>query len=308
MTFESLEAAIKRAGSPVELLRQSTARPHAFPVAPEFTNWRTEQSAWRTTCVLFDQSHHMTDLFLRGPGALPLLSSLGVNSFANFGPGRAKQYVAVNADGHLIGDAILFHLEEDLFDVVGHPTVANWLQYNVAAGGLGRDGRARRQLGRPPVGPAGALPLRTAGADRRRDRLQAHRRPAARREVLPHDRLRHRRAPGARAAARHGRPAGLRAVRPVGRGRGRARRDPRRRRGVRPAPGRGQGLLHLEPGVWLDPDGGAGDLRSRHAGLPGMARRRRARLARREHGLRRHRRLLRHAVRHRLRPDRQVRP
>ena len=34
MTFESLEAAIKRAGSPVELLRQSTARPHAFPVAP----------------------------------------------------------------------------------------------------------------------------------------------------------------------------------------------------------------------------------------------------------------------------------
>ena len=66
--IESLEAAIRRAGSPVELLRQSTARPHAFPVAPEFTNWRTEQNAWRSSCVLFDQSHHMTDLFLRGPG------------------------------------------------------------------------------------------------------------------------------------------------------------------------------------------------------------------------------------------------
>ena len=57
--------------------------------------------------MLFDQSHHMTDLFLRGPDALRLLSGLGVNSFANFGPGRAKQYVAVNADGYLIGDAIL---------------------------------------------------------------------------------------------------------------------------------------------------------------------------------------------------------
>ena len=116
----SLEAAIQRAGSPVELLRQSTARPHAFPVAPEFTNWRTEQNAWRTSCVLFDQSHHMTDLFLSGQDALKLLSRFGVNSFANFGTGKAKQYVAVNADGQFIGDAILFRLEDELFDVVGH--------------------------------------------------------------------------------------------------------------------------------------------------------------------------------------------
>lgn len=77
MGSESLEAAIKRAGSPAELLRQSAARPHAFPVAPEFTNWRSEQQAWRTSCVLFDQSHHMADFFLRGPGALELLSRSG---------------------------------------------------------------------------------------------------------------------------------------------------------------------------------------------------------------------------------------
>jgi glycine cleavage system aminomethyltransferase T len=134
MGSENLEAAITRAGSPVELLRQSTARPLAFPVAPEFTNWRTEQNAWRTSCVLFDQSHHMTDLFLSGPDALTLLSQFGVNSFAGFGPGKAKQYVAVNASGQFIGDAILFHLEDDLFDVVGHATVANWLQYNAETG------------------------------------------------------------------------------------------------------------------------------------------------------------------------------
>jgi vanillate/3-O-methylgallate O-demethylase len=135
MALESLEAAVRRAGSPVALLRNSTVRPHTFPVAPEFTNWRTEQQAWRTSCALLDQSHHMTDLYLRGKDALELLSGFGVNSFARFAPGKAKQYVAVNQDGYFLGDAILFHLEDELFDVVGHPTVLNWLQYNAETGG-----------------------------------------------------------------------------------------------------------------------------------------------------------------------------
>jgi vanillate/3-O-methylgallate O-demethylase len=135
MERESLQSAIARAGSPVRLLRDSAARPTIFPVPPEFTNWRSEQHAWRTSCVLFDQSHHMTDLFLHGPDALRLLSDFGVNTFAQFGPGQAKQYVAVNGGGQLIGDAIVFHLDDDLFDVVGHPTVPNWLQYQAQAGG-----------------------------------------------------------------------------------------------------------------------------------------------------------------------------
>lgn len=134
MGSESLEEAIQRAGGVVELLRNSPVRPHTFPVAPEFTNWRSEQAAWRTSCALLDQSHHMTDLFIQGPDALKLLMDFGVNSFAGFVPGKAKQYVAVNGDGYLIGDAILFYLEEDLFDVVGHPTVINWLQYNIEVG------------------------------------------------------------------------------------------------------------------------------------------------------------------------------
>jgi glycine cleavage system aminomethyltransferase T len=137
MAAESLQAAIDRAGSPVSLLRDSTARPHTFPVAPEFTNWRSEQHAWRTSCVLFDQSHHMTLLRLSGPDALRLLSDFGVNTFAKFVPGKAKQYVAVNADGHLIGDAILFHIDEGVFHVVGHPTVPNWLRYNAVTGDYG---------------------------------------------------------------------------------------------------------------------------------------------------------------------------
>ncbi|NKQ51411.1 aminomethyl transferase family protein [Amycolatopsis sp. K13G38] len=169
MGSESLEAAIARAGSPVTLLRDSPVRPHTFPAAPEFTNWRSEQNAWRTTCALLDQSHHMTDLYLRGRDALRLLSDFGVNTFANFVPGKAKQYVAVNDDGFLIGDAILFHLEDGLFDLVGHPTVANWLQYHAANGGyrveLERDENSYDRPAGPPKlyryelqGPT-ALPL-----------------------------------------------------------------------------------------------------------------------------------------------------
>ena len=117
MSSESLASAPARAGSPVELLRNLSFPPSTFPVKPEFTNWRSEQRSWVETCALLDQSHHMTDLFIEGPDALRLLSDIGVNTFANFGVGKAKQFVAVNPDGHLIGDAILFHLEEELFDL-----------------------------------------------------------------------------------------------------------------------------------------------------------------------------------------------
>ena len=134
MPSESLAAALARAGSPVELLRNLSFPPSTFPVQPEFTNWRSEQRSWVETCALLDQSHHMTDLFIEGPDALRLLSDVGVNTFANFGVGKAKQFVAVNPDGYLIGDAILFHLEEELFDLVGHPMVIDWVTFNLERG------------------------------------------------------------------------------------------------------------------------------------------------------------------------------
>ena len=96
MSFQNLEAAIQAAGNPVELLRNSQIGPYAFPVVRhEFTNWRDEQRSWRETCALFDQSHHMSDLYIEGPDALKLLSDLGVNSFKNFKvePGQAVRRV-----------------------------------------------------------------------------------------------------------------------------------------------------------------------------------------------------------------------
>jgi vanillate/3-O-methylgallate O-demethylase len=155
MPSESLEAAINSVGSPVDLLRNATSPPTVFPVAPEFTNWRSEQAAWRTTCALLDQSHHMTDLYLTGPGALELLSHTGVNSFAHFPVDRAKQFVAVNASGHLIGDAIAFHLGEHHFDLVGHPMVLDWVQYHLETGDYDataeRDPNSIVRTDRPPT-------------------------------------------------------------------------------------------------------------------------------------------------------------
>src|SRR5262245_44816556 len=100
MNQRSLEEAIQAAGNPVNLLRNSQIGPYVYPVVPpEFTNWRDEQRAWQHSCVLFNQSFHMTDMYVEGPDAFKLISSLGINSFANFVPDKAKQYVVCNPDG-----------------------------------------------------------------------------------------------------------------------------------------------------------------------------------------------------------------
>ncbi len=135
MKGQSLEELIKSAGNPVERLRNSQIGPYAFPVVKsEFSNWRDEQRAWKETCALFDQSHHMTDLYVEGPEALKLLSDLGVNSFKNFRVNQAKQFIACNHEGQVIGDVILFYLDENKFNLVGRPPACNWVQYHVESG------------------------------------------------------------------------------------------------------------------------------------------------------------------------------
>ncbi len=135
MISASLDDAINAAGSPVDLLRNSQIGPYVYPVRAEFTNWRDEQRAWRETCVLFDQSHHMSDVYFRGPDVVRLLSEAGVNSFQGFAVDKAKQYVATNDDGYVIGDAVLFFLKEREASLVGRPPVINWLRYLAERGG-----------------------------------------------------------------------------------------------------------------------------------------------------------------------------
>jgi vanillate/3-O-methylgallate O-demethylase len=136
MSHSNLEELLAASGNAVKLLRHSQIGPYAFPVVrSEFSNWRDEQRAWKETCALFDQSHHMTDLYVEGPDALKVFSDLGVNSFKTFKVNQAKQFVACNHTGHVIGDAILFYLAENKFNLVGRPPAANWVHYNLETRG-----------------------------------------------------------------------------------------------------------------------------------------------------------------------------
>jgi glycine cleavage system aminomethyltransferase T len=132
----SLEDLLQSAESPVELLRNSQVGANVFPgVPPEFTSWRDEQWAWQNTCILFDQSFHMNDLAVEGPGARELLSSLAVNSFDGFGVGKAKHFVPCTPEGYVIGDVILFALDENRFNLVGRAPALNWITYHAEKGG-----------------------------------------------------------------------------------------------------------------------------------------------------------------------------
>src|ERR1700677_3585399 len=287
MTQPSLEDLLQTV-NPVELRRNSQEGAYVYPVVPtEFSNWKAEQVAWQKAAVLFDQSHHMANLYIKGPDALKLISYIGFNTFKNFPTNMAKQLVPVTYDGYVIGDGILFHLEEDVYEFVGRAPSVNWIQFHAETG----DWNVERVPG-------------DREAERRADR--GH-------QVLP-DRLHHHQGQeGPSAQARHVRPArtrGLRSVPGVLRDQG---RDPGGRPGVRPHPGRLPRLRGQHPGVRLDPAAAARHLHRREAeGVPRVAPGRRLRGlrrdARRQLRIGEHRGLLPHPLRARLRPHGPVRP
>lgn len=136
---KSLEDSLQAAGSPVDFMRTlgpeaETGHLRLFQDLPsEVTNWREEQQAWADSCAVADLSHHMTDLHVEGPDALELFADLGINNFRDFSVGQAKQFVACNPNGYLIGDGILFHLDENELRLVGYGPI-NWVQYNLETG------------------------------------------------------------------------------------------------------------------------------------------------------------------------------
>ncbi|MBO6717705.1 MAG: aminomethyltransferase family protein [Rhizobiaceae bacterium] len=152
----NLEQKLQQAGNTVRMLRNSKIGAYVYPVvAPEFTNWRDEQRAWRESAVLFDQSHHMAELKVEGPDAEKLLSYLAINSFKNFTPGKAKHFVPVTPEGYVIGDVIMFRESETEFNLVGRAPTVSWVQYHAATGNydvkLTEDPRSPSRPGGKPV-------------------------------------------------------------------------------------------------------------------------------------------------------------
>ena len=155
MPAKSLQDVLDSAGNIVDHLRNSRIGAYVYPVvAPEFSNWRDEQRAWRETAVLFDQSHHMAELSIEGPDAERLLSDTIVNSVSTWPVGRAKHVVPVSSSGHVVGDVIGFRDDTSRFNLVGRAPTVTWLQFHAETGGydlvLGRDDRSpARPMGRP---------------------------------------------------------------------------------------------------------------------------------------------------------------
>jgi len=112
-------------------------KPYDFP--KEFTHWAREQQAWREDVALVDQSFHMTHMSVKGDedDAIDLFESLAVNSFQSWRDGEppgAKQYVVCNPDGYVIGDCIIFWLEEGHFLFVGEEPTHNWTNFHAEKG------------------------------------------------------------------------------------------------------------------------------------------------------------------------------
>ena len=132
----TLQDVVESVPSVTEHLYNNVSGARVYPsVRPEYTNWRDEQRSWRESVCLYDLSYHMTDLYVSGPDASRLLNSLAINSFQGFEPGRAKQLVVCNPEGFVIGDGIMFYLDKDRFNVVGRPSMHNWVEFQAQAGG-----------------------------------------------------------------------------------------------------------------------------------------------------------------------------
>ncbi len=155
---QSLEDLLKTTNA-VDLLRNSRIGAYVYPVVPaEYSNWRDEPRAWRDSCVLFDQSHHMANVYMEGPDAVKLASYLGFNSFAKFPVDRAKQLAPCSYDGYVIGDGILFHLEPERLVFVGRAPAASWIEFQAKATGMKV---TTTKDDRSPSNPGGRAVVRT---------------------------------------------------------------------------------------------------------------------------------------------------
>jgi len=139
MATRTLQDVIDQTADLVEFFNNDTLGTHSrmrgglSPVPPEQSNWRDEQRGWREAAVLFDQSHHMPELFISGPDARSLLERLAINSLQNFRPGIAKQFVACNSRGQIIGECVAHDLG-GMYELISGKPLLNWVCFHAETG------------------------------------------------------------------------------------------------------------------------------------------------------------------------------
>ena len=266
------------------------------------------------TCALFDQSHHMTDLQIEGPDVDQAALRTSASTLRELRTSnKAKQFVVCNHDGYVIGDGILFLLDENRVRLVGRPSAHNWVQYHAETGDY--DVELSSATSEPRSTPRGRRELyrfQVQGPTA----LDVLRGPTA--APLPEIKffnLGELTIGGRKVRALHHGMSGVPGLELWGPWEEREDvqgRDRRGRRGLRAPAGRLPRVCDEHARVRLDPVPAPGRLhRRRDEGVPRVAARERLRghgLARRELLLRRHRGLLPDAARPRVLAVREVRP
>ena len=154
---------------PVELLRNSQIGAYVYPVVAAVHELAARAARLaRDGRPLRPVAPHGQPL-LQGPDALKLVSDTAINSVETFPVDMAKQYVPTTPAGNVIGDGILFHLDEDEFVFVGRAPAANWLEFQAETGGydveVDKDDRS-------PMRPMGKAVTRRSGGSRCRARTR----------------------------------------------------------------------------------------------------------------------------------------
>lgn len=141
MRSRSLEDVVQSTDNLADAFRRTDIEKgnvHFSVYQDEYTNWIEEQRAWRETCILMDQSYHLANYYIQGPDALKLNTDLGVRDFealASEDPPVAKTHPIPNPDGYLIGDPVLFYLDENEVVVTGNRGLGQkWIQYHAETG------------------------------------------------------------------------------------------------------------------------------------------------------------------------------
>ena len=174
MTRKNLEQLLRESPSTVDMLRNSQIGAYVYPVVPtEFT-----QLARRAAGLARDGGavrpvapHGRTDD--RGAGRASCSSSVWRSTACkSFPVNRAKHFVPVSPDGHVIGDVICFRLAEDRFVLVGRVPTVNWVEFNGTTGGYDVKIDPRRPLAVAARRQAGSSACTTASRSRGRTRRQ----------------------------------------------------------------------------------------------------------------------------------------